>query len=164
MISWEVKWHWLYKPLNVISGCSVVAIVALTTADVILRYLGRPIEGVYEIVGLMGAVIYTAALPDTTARQGHVGVQIIVQRLPSKARTFVHAITISVSIVLFGLISWQSIEVGKELGESGEILSSIQFSFHYLLYLIALASVAVCVTLIKQLANIFRNGTEQKKG
>jgi TRAP-type C4-dicarboxylate transport system permease small subunit len=43
--------------MAVIAGITLVAVMLMTVLDVILRYFGRPITGIYDIVALGGAVI-----------------------------------------------------------------------------------------------------------
>ncbi len=44
----------------------------LTVADVVLRLLGRPIVGTYELVALGGAVAIGLSLPLTSWVRGHI--------------------------------------------------------------------------------------------
>jgi TRAP-type C4-dicarboxylate transport system permease small subunit len=152
-------WKGLYKPWNVVAGSSLVFMMCMTTADVIGRLFGHPIFGVYDLVGILGAVIYTAALPDTTANKGHVSVELFLIRLPSKARITIKVITSCLSIILFACIAWQSRIVGIELREAGKVTTDIELPFQYMLYFISLASFFVCIILAKDLINLFRDHT-----
>ena len=46
-----------------IAGVALTGIMGLTVTDVMLRSLGRPIVGSYEIVALMGAVVIGFPFP-----------------------------------------------------------------------------------------------------
>ena len=41
------------------------------------------------------------------AQKGHIAVDILVQRMPWLARVIINAVNAFVSMVLFGIISWQ---------------------------------------------------------
>lgn len=53
----------LSKIMNVIAGTALTLIMLLTVADVALRYLGMPIVGTFEIVGLGGAIVVGFGIP-----------------------------------------------------------------------------------------------------
>lgn len=154
-------WKGLYKPWNVLAGSSLVFMMCLTTADVIGRLFGKPIFGVYDLVGILGAVIYTAALPDTTANKGHVSVELFLIRLPPRVRTVIMVFTTCLSLTLFAFIAWQSRVVGIDLREAGKVTTDIELPFQYMLYFISLASFFVCIILAKDLINLFRNHTKE---
>jgi len=150
----------MYKPWNVVAGLSIVVMMVLTTADVVFRIFGKPIFGIYDLVGILGAIAYAAALPDTTAQKRHVAVQLFIQRLPSKPRIVVNTITTCFSIALFGLIAWYSRLAGIDLREAGRVTPDLELPYQHILYLIALASFFVCLTLVRELLKSFRDHTE----
>jgi len=55
----------LSNVMYVCAGVVLTFMMLLTVADVILRYLGRPIAGSYELVSLCGAVVVGFAIPYT---------------------------------------------------------------------------------------------------
>ncbi len=63
--------------LTVIGGVCLVAIVAIVTLGVIMRYVfATPLLGVNEIVQLAAVALVMAALPYCTARGEHVAVDV----------------------------------------------------------------------------------------
>ncbi len=57
-----------------IGGIALMFIMVLTVLDVVLRYLGSPILGSYELASLSGAAIVGFALPRTSLEKVHVTV------------------------------------------------------------------------------------------
>jgi TRAP-type C4-dicarboxylate transport system permease small subunit len=93
--------------LNLLAGCFLAGMTALTCADVILRIFRRPILGSYEIVEFMGATAAGFALAYTTLKRGHVSVSILVALFSKRVQTIIYLIVQLVSISLFALLSWE---------------------------------------------------------
>jgi TRAP-type C4-dicarboxylate transport system permease small subunit len=146
---------WVLRVCNSIAGCCVVAMMALTSLDVIMRYFSRPIYGVYEIVGLLGAIVYTTTLPDATANKVHVRVELFVQLLSPRYRTVLNVVTTLASALLLGLITWQSIRCGLSLRQAGEVSMDLRIPFHYTLFLISASSAVGCLILISQVVKLY---------
>ena len=63
-------------------GASIlVLMMLLTVADVVLRFLGKPITGTYELMGFSGALVIGFALAQTTLDDAHVAMDIVTQKL-----------------------------------------------------------------------------------
>ena len=68
--------------LTAVAGVALVLLMLLTIADVVLRLLGRPIPGTYELVALAGALAIGLAIPLTSWMRGHIYVDSFLSRLP----------------------------------------------------------------------------------
>ena len=62
------------KGMDLVAGTALVSIMLLTTADVVLRYLGHPILGSYDLVSVGAVFVIGFALPrDLLAEDAHSG-------------------------------------------------------------------------------------------
>ncbi len=127
---------------QVIAGIALNGIVGLTVTDVILRSLGRPILGSYEIVALMGALVVGFSLPFTSWVRGHIYVDFLVQKLPDPLRRGFHLATRLLAMLLFFLIAWNLFKMGLDLQKSGEVSPTLQIPFYPIVY-----SVGICCSL-----------------
>jgi TRAP-type C4-dicarboxylate transport system permease small subunit len=154
MISFRKYSFWLARRLDMLAAVAIFAMMTLTCADVFLRYFFRkPLSGTYEIVALLGAVAVSFAMAHTLANKGHVAVSLIVQILPKKLQGIVE-ISISIfGIILFALITWQSILYGIDCQRSGEVSLTLELPFYPIIYGVALGAAVVCMILIVDLAN-----------
>jgi TRAP-type C4-dicarboxylate transport system permease small subunit len=57
---------------------ALLAMTAVTVADVVLRIFRRPILGSYEIVEFLGAAVAAFAMAHTTLQRAHVAVELVV--------------------------------------------------------------------------------------
>ena len=133
--------------LNILAGWSLLGITALTCADVILRLFRHPILGTYEIVGFLGAAVASFAMAHTTLNRGHVAVEVLVAALPPGTRKVIYLVSHLLSIFLFALLAWESIQYGNDFRASGEVSLTLRFPFFPVLYGISFSSAVVCMVL-----------------
>ena len=70
--------------LNVMGAMLLTLMMLLTTIDVILRYLGRPITGTFELMSFAGALVTGFALAQTSLDGAHVNVDILTEAVSDK--------------------------------------------------------------------------------
>lgn len=133
--------------LNLLAGCFLVGMTALTCADVILRIFRRPILGSYEIVEFMGATAAGFALAYTTLKRGHVSVSILVALFPKRIQTIIYLIVQLVSMGLFALLTWECISYGNDLKSANEVSLTLELPFFPVLYGLAFSAFVVCLVL-----------------
>jgi TRAP-type C4-dicarboxylate transport system permease small subunit len=137
------RWHafidQLVAWLRRIGGAALVGMMTVTCADVVTRYFGRPIFGAVEIVSLMAVVVLAAAMPLTHVEKGHVGVDLVVRKLPPAAQHWVDAATTLVSTALFAIVCWQMFLYAGTLAASGEVSMSLELPTHLFVYAVAVA-------------------------
>src|SRR4030042_557185 len=134
--------------LNVVGGCALVGKMLLTSADVILRSLGKPILGCYELVGFLGAVAITLPLAQTTIERAHVAVQLVVIRMSLMGRKIVFIATSVMSLFLFSMVAFESVRYGNDMRLAGEVSMTLRVPFWPILYAIGLCAAIVGVICI----------------
>lgn len=141
----------LLEIMNYLAATCVVAMMLLTSADVLLRFFKHPILGTYELVGLFGALTIAFALPATTLSKGHVAVDFMVEKLPAAAQKICGVLVSLLSLALFALIAWQTFVYANMLRSSGEVTLSLEMPFYHVVYAISGASLLVCIVLFLEL-------------
>ena len=97
------------RAFNIIACIAVIAMMLLSTADVVMRLFGKPIPGTYELVGFLGAIVVSFALVFTSMEKGHIAVEILVEKLPQRAQLSIEAVCNLIGALLFGVIAYQVI-------------------------------------------------------
>jgi TRAP-type C4-dicarboxylate transport system permease small subunit len=89
-----------------IAGLLMLAMMAVVAGDVVLRYFfNRPLVWAYDLIGLyLMAGVFFFALTGTYSSNSHVGVDILVRRLPATGRRWAEMFTCMVALPLFILI------------------------------------------------------------
>jgi len=141
----------LSRVLFWVAGASIVAMMLLTCADVVLRYLRRPIPGTYELVCFLGALAVGFAMAHTSVQRGHVSVSVLTRLLPPRMQAGVACTTGLLSFVFFALIGWQSHRYAGQLLASGEVSLTLQLPFYPFVYGIGLSAWAVCLVLLPRI-------------
>ncbi len=143
------------KTLSFLSGKIKMAgafclfgMVALTCADVICRFFGRPIFGSVELIGFMGVIAIATALSFTHEHKGHIGVELFVMKLPSKARNFIDLCTGIVTFVLFAVVTWRMVDYGLKIRSSGELSMNLKLPEYVIIFLLACCFFIYCGTIL----------------
>ncbi len=117
--------RWLRALVVTISGMGLLALMFIMAGDVIGRYiLNRPIPGAYELVEYLMAIIVPFCVAYSAAQKCHVGVDILVEKLPRKIRAIADIITQLITITLIGFVIWQG-WVGFFEAQSSNIKSAV---------------------------------------
>ena len=149
-----------------VAGIAIVSMMLLTCVDVALRFcvtiyhkyrweiLGffHPIPGTYELVYFMGSVAVAFALAHTSGQKGHVAVSIVVDSLPKRAQAIIGTITSSFGLILFVLLSWQSVVYARHLKAIGEVSLTLQLPIYPFIYGVAFSAAAVCLVLFVEVS------------
>ena len=59
--------------LAAVAGIALIVMMFFTVADMVLRGIGRPLAGSYEVIGWLSATAVALALGYAQRHQGHVG-------------------------------------------------------------------------------------------
>lgn len=152
----------LSRALETLAGLALMFMVLLTVFDVIFRYLGRPVTGTYELVGLAGAVVIGFVIPQSTYDKAHVTVDFLVENLSVRRRLVTDVITRLFGILLFVLLGWNFIKLGATLYRTGEVSLTLNVPFYPIPYGLGVCSFIECLILICDIARTVHMGGIKK--
>lgn len=108
-------------PLYLLTSACILLLMVVSFSDVIMRSLGRPIPGAFEITEVgVGAMVF-AALPLVTLRREHITVGLfssLVGRHPWLRLLFTIASRV-VSVLVFGFLAWHIWALGNQMSATG---------------------------------------------
>ncbi len=145
------------KGMDFIAGLSLLVIMLLTSIDVVVRYLGHPVQGSYDMVSLMGVFLIGFALPRTLWQSGNISVDIVTAKI-KKGKTFLELLTRIMAIALFALITWNLVEMGGSFFQTKDGTLTIGIPFYPVAYALALCTFVQCCAIALQMARIFSTG------
>ncbi len=134
--------------LNWFSAASLVAMMLLTTTDVVLRLFRLPIPGTYEMVGFLGALVVSFSLAHTSLERGHIAVDFLVSKLSAKAQRNVDRVNSIICAGLFGLISWQSVIYALSTRENGEVSMTLEMPVYPFILGVAVGCCILSIILV----------------
>ncbi len=141
------------KGMDFIAGTALVSIMLLTTFDVILRYLGHPILGSYDLVSFGAVFVIGFALPRTSWEKMHITVDILVERIPAH-RYILDIITRAMALVLFVLLGWNLIVLGADFFKTGEGTLTLGIPLFPIAYALGFCAFVQCFALIGEVGRI----------
>ena len=144
-----------------IAGVAITLMMLITCADVLLRYFRRPIPGTYELVCFLGAMGASFAMAHTTVKKGHVSVSLVVRLLPPRLQALIGVITTLFGLILFSMLSWQSVLFANDLKAAKEVSMTIELPFYPFVYGMSFAAAAVCLILLVNLIQHVKKALEK---
>lgn len=150
---------WLSEILKKAGGICLIGMMLLTCADVVGSFFGHPLLGSEELTGMMAFLLLAFALPSTEIEKGHVGVDLLHMRLSPRIRNVNDMVVAFLSAGLFCLVAWQCWLYASEMGESGQVSSTLQFPTFYLIYGVSFASGILALVIFIEFLTLFKRGT-----
>jgi len=101
----------LFRWVNVLGVCMILAMMALTTIDVSLRYCcSRPITGTVELVEFMLVIAVFFGLAHTQRRGSNIAADIIDTLLPTRVIRVLEVFTGALALLLCIAMAWATFE------------------------------------------------------
>lgn len=135
-----------------------MAMILLTTTNIFLRIVWMPIKGTFELMGFFGAIVTAFALGYTQSEKGHVGIDIVVNRFPAKARRILNGANYFISMIFFSIASWQIFKWGVNLRQTGEVTETLRIIFYPFTYGVAFGCIILALVLLVNFLKVFIEG------
>jgi len=145
---------------NQVAGIFLTLVMGLTVADVILRILGRPIVGAFELVAFFGAMVIGFSIPFTSWVRGHIFVDFLIMKFSMTARKGIHVFTRLLGLGLFGLIGWNLWKMGADLQRSGEVSPTLHIPFYPVVYGIGVVCLIQVLVMIADIVKVLKEQYE----
>ncbi|HKQ67586.1 MAG TPA: TRAP transporter small permease [Methylomirabilota bacterium] len=106
---------------NVLSLAGLAAMTIVTVTDVAGRYLfNRPLPGALELSELLMVFLVFGAFAVTELRNGHVDIDVVVNKLPQRARALSETFAATLSTAFWGAITWRTALHAQNIWRAGE--------------------------------------------
>jgi TRAP-type C4-dicarboxylate transport system permease small subunit len=107
------------KLFNSIAEGALFSMIFIPSFDVFLRVLfGKSILGAEELVSLVQVIVVFLALAYTAAKKGHIGVDLLYDRLPKRVQPIMNTTISLICMVLCSLTACQAFKHGREVWDS----------------------------------------------
>jgi TRAP-type C4-dicarboxylate transport system permease small subunit len=147
--------------MAVIAGITLVTVMLMTVLDVILRYFGRPITGIYDIVALGGGIIIGCSMPLAAERKVHVFMEMGLQ---AYGRTGRQMLSLFTRLIIFGisiLVAWNLIRLGVGFRETGEVSLTIKIVYYPIAIGLGICFFAQMLVILMQIVQVFSGGSHE---
>lgn len=146
----------LGRVFDAIAGGALVGMMSIVMLDVILRYIGVPIVGTYEIVSILGGLVVGCALPQTSLEKSHIIMDLLIEKLPQKMQALFLFVTRIAVMVLFFLFGWNLLGMARMFYESGESSMTLTLPLYPGIFIIAICCFVECLVVLAGLVSIVR--------
>jgi len=148
------------KILNYIGGAALTFMMFLTVSDVLLRAGGHPILGTYELVSLTLAIVIGFTIPKVSLDRGHVYMEILLEKLSKRDKAIMNTFTRILALILFAIIGYNLLLIGKEFHLSGEVSSTLKLPFFPISYCVGVCCFIECFVFLFDIVKIWRGEYE----
>lgn len=141
------------KGMDWVAAAVLVLIMLITSLDVVLRYLGHPIQGSYDLVTFGAAFVIGFALPRTSWDRMHITVDLVIERIPGK-RAILDVMTRILAISLFVLIGWNFMKLGASFFRTGEGTLTLGLPLYPIAYALGICAIFECLALFGDIVKV----------
>jgi TRAP-type C4-dicarboxylate transport system permease small subunit len=142
---------------NAVAGVVLVLMMMITVVDVVLRTVGTPIPGTYELVAMMGAMVVGFAVAKTSWDRGHVFVDFLIENRSTATKNAFFISTRILGIIIFALISWNLVKKGMLFHRSNEVSMTLRLPFYPSAFALAFCFFMQCLSLLGDILRIKEN-------
>jgi TRAP-type C4-dicarboxylate transport system permease small subunit len=162
MKTYEKIVHTLATATFYVTMLALAFIVAMTFADVSLRYLfNKPIYGVYDTTRVLLVIAVACCLGQTQLKRGHIAIDFATSRFNEHRQATITAVYDMVSLAVFLMIVWRTFVHAGVLKGSGDATETIFIPYYPLVYLIGANALIVSAIIVLQLIKFCREGSNR---
>ena len=155
----EKSVNMLARWLNWMAAGAIVVIMVVVCVNVLSRSLfAMPLKGTVDIVSQMGVFVIGGAIAYTQILKSHIRITLFIDKLPKPVRAFMAALIDTIGIILFGIISWQSILFAKGTYEIGELSEVLKIPIAPFAAVVSAGCIVLTLVLVTDLITILAPG------
>ena len=126
----------LVKALDYLSWITLFAMMTITISDVFLRkFTNTSILGTVELTEFMMVIVVFCSLAQCEVDDGHIRVELIMDKFGPKVRTFTDIFTQTLCTVLFALMSTSIYHHAINMKSSGEVTMDLGLPMYPFVYI-----------------------------
>jgi len=142
------------KLLHWIAMLVLLALMFLTVADVVGRYMVGivpgfgPVPGTFELTELMLAIAVLTAIGYTQVKGEHISIDLVISIFPPRVRAIIDTITDFLSLVIFVLVTWQTLKYAQLLYTSNDVSAVLRLPVYPFLIIAAIGCFMFCLAML----------------
>ncbi len=148
--------------MSVAAGIILIFMACLTFADIVMRIFGRPIPGVYEVVGFLGVAVAAFVLPRSSLERAHVGVDFVYEKLSPRPKMFLKVFTRILVAVFFFVASWYFVEMAQSFIVTRSVTMTLKLPFYPVVYVLVFSFLVQGVVSIYQIVQKERERRQEQ--
>lgn len=143
------------------ASAALLVTMAVAVANMLLRPLGRPVQGSFELMGFGGALIAGLALGSTQERRNHIFVDILFERFSEGTKKLLDTLSHLASSAFFGFAAYRVTRLALDMAQTGEVSETLRISFYPVTLCLGLGLWSLCLTLLVDAIGALGGGREK---
>jgi TRAP-type C4-dicarboxylate transport system permease small subunit len=131
-----------------LGGVALLLMIGIACANMLLRPLGAPLKGAYELVGFFGALTIAFALGYAQITGSHIAVDILTTHYSKKMQRMTSAISSFLCMIFFVLVSWQTAVFATTIWKRGETSETLRIIYYPFIYLVSICCGLLALVLL----------------
>ena len=141
------------RSASTLAGFAVLAIVALITYDVAMRFFfEQPQLFVDEVASFLLLLVIFGGLGYTFRTGGHVRVDLVTAHLPGRARAWLRVLGLVLGLAFLGVVMWPTVQSALTAYRYGRVSAVMLYPLWVPMLLIPLGLLLLALTMLAALA------------
>lgn len=139
--------------MGIISAIGLTSMMLISVYDILMRFFfAKPIYGVYELVGMLLVMTSTFGMALCQKEKAHIAITLITDMLPPRLKTTSVVFGLLMSLICYGVITWQMSIQTIEYFErgTGALSSDLGINWGYISALFVVGSFVFTIVLLMQ--------------
>lgn len=154
----------LNKWFSWIGGVALMSMTGIACINMLMRPIGVPITGAYELVGFFGALVVALPLGYAQINRSHISVDILATRYSKRTKKIMNGISSFLCMIFFILVAWETADYATAIWKRGETSETLRIIYHPFVYLVALCCLLLSfVLLIDFIKSLIPNKGESER-
>ncbi|PKM78714.1 MAG: TRAP transporter small permease [Firmicutes bacterium HGW-Firmicutes-15] len=151
----------LSHALDSIAGFCIVATMAVVVLNIVLRVaLGNPLLGTMDYVTLLMALTVGLGLAYCGFKNGHIAVDLIIEKLSKKTQAIIDTFTNLISLVFWAVSAWYMMGYARTMAQTNLVAPTTQIPLYPVIYLISFGLMVLCLVLVLKISDAVRKVTK----
>ena len=135
----------------------LLGMILLIVVNVLCRLTPiGPIDGTFELIGYLGALVTAFALARNEIEGGNISVEFLVQRLPESLQTLSKNFGNFVGLVVYIVVSWRLAVEAISVYKSGEVSATLSLPFYPIIITVAVGCLMLGFVLLTDFIKILK--------
>ncbi|MGQ9775967.1 MAG: TRAP transporter small permease [Thermodesulfobacteriota bacterium] len=140
--------HSLSKLFTWIGGIALLILTGIACANMVMRPLGAPFTGAYELVGFFGALAVALPLGYAQISRIHISVDILTTHYSKKTIRIMNGISSFLCFIFFILVGWQTAKYATLIWKRGETSETLRIIYHPFVYVVSICCFLLSLVLL----------------
>lgn len=127
----------------------LAASMLIIVANILSRLVWKPVPGTVELVEIFGAIMLAMGIAHCALLNGHIQVDVLVERFSPRVQSAIDILTNSVACVFSSYLAWETIAFGTRMMHRGYVTAHLLLPIFPSIYLVALGFIMLSLVLLR---------------